>query len=150
MADTDLSRMERVSKLRRRADELRLMRTRRALDKAVLLREAAEQRSQAQAAMERALIIECYEAPDSEQAWIAHEHRVGQARDASQQAQKRCEEETTLADQRAAEARVVLGDDARLTAIHARLEASRRIAEARSEEAAAEENLDVWQGACER
>ncbi|MBX7482748.1 hypothetical protein [Qipengyuania qiaonensis] len=142
MAEHDLKRLERVGMMRRQADEMRLARTRRSLGEAMMLRESAEERSEAEARMERALIRQCYEKPGSEQAWIARAHQAQLANKSEQEAEARRAEESELAARKAAEAKAILRDDARLGAVRSWLTQARIAAVRSEEEAAAEERQD--------
>ncbi|MEM8726391.1 MAG: hypothetical protein AAGE86_12810 [Pseudomonadota bacterium] len=142
MAEHDLERLERVGIVRRHADEVRLARTRRSHNEAILLRETAERRSAEQAEMERALILQCYAEPGSEQAWIARAHQSEIAEKSAKDAEVRRAEEAELAERKDAEAKAILRDNARLGAIESRLAVTRRAAVRSEEEAAAEERQD--------
>jgi hypothetical protein len=142
MSDPILSRLELVGVARREANEKRLCRTRRALGQAIDLRRAAERQASALAEMEQALIQECYADPACEQAWIARACSAKSRKDAEENADDRRASERAIGERKAIEAKALLKDDVRLSAISDRLARARLAAMRRAEDARCDERAD--------
>lgn len=139
MAERDLLQLERVSLLRRTAQERRLAETCRQADAAWQTSTAAEQSFRHAEESERTLAAQCYARPADAQSWIARQHRAALVQAAEQRAQSLRQEAEALAARRSEEARLLLRGEARLDAVRQKIAAARRLQRAREEDMMGEE-----------
>ncbi len=145
MADRDLQRIERVGRMRNHAEKVRFVRTRRHLDEAMMLRQNAEQRCEAEAEAERDLIRQCYADPACEQAWVVRALQAERVQRSKEQTELCRQQEAELALRKEAAAKAIVRGDARLGAIRAQLAALRLSAARSTEDISAQERQDgTW------